>query len=226
MKRFFRLYQYFGPALLTPLAAFLWLRHYDGDCVRAAIAVAVPIAYAYIVPGVGMNVLRMWAFNARLRIGRFHPHHGFLFGSATAVLALATVGGPDEVLCWPSVLQAAALTGALLLAVNWAYDALAIRAGVLEVYNQPWSQGAGPWTIAADYVLWFFGLFGFVYAGGLRIIETLAPIDASAPVAMLAGSALLCATIVAPPLAYMLASRLRYGHTGCRPFTRAQGTAS
>jgi hypothetical protein len=226
MKRAFGLYQYLGPAILTPLAIWLWLRHYDGDRGRTAIAVTIPILYAYIVPGIGTNVLRMWAINARFRLGRFRPQHGFVFGAATAVLALATIGGPDVELRWTGVLQSAATTCALLLAVNWIYDALAIRAGVLEVYNQAWSEGRGPWRIAADYVVWFFGLFGFVYAAGLRILETLLPANPAPTAAFAAGLSLLCAVLALPPLAYIGASLLRHGHTGCCPFARpAEETA-
>ena len=58
MRRAFEAYQYVAPALLTPLAAWLWWRHYDGNAALAAIALVVPIAYAYIVPGIGTNLLR------------------------------------------------------------------------------------------------------------------------------------------------------------------------
>jgi hypothetical protein len=92
MRRAFEAYQYVAPALLTPLAAWLWWRHYDGDVALAAIALLVPITYAYIVPGIGTNLLRVWEFDTRLRLGRFRPHHGFVFGTATAMLALPTIG--------------------------------------------------------------------------------------------------------------------------------------
>ena len=54
----------------------------------------MPIAHAYIVPGIGTNVLRVWEFDTRLRLGRFRPHHGFVFGSATAMLVLPVIGAP------------------------------------------------------------------------------------------------------------------------------------
>ena len=46
MRRAFEAYQYVAPALLTPLAAWLWWRHYDGHVALAAIALVVPIAAA------------------------------------------------------------------------------------------------------------------------------------------------------------------------------------
>jgi len=222
MRTFFRLYQYWGPALLTPLAYWLWRRRCVGDASLAWIAVAVPIVYAYVVPGVGTNVLKMWAFNTRLKIGRFRPQHGFVFGSATALLTLLAIGPPDIPPTGAQVAFAGLRVGALLLAVNWIYDALAIRAGFLEVYNQPWSDGAGPWSIAADYVVWFFGLFGVILGAGLRYSEGALAAEPSATSAWALGTALLAAELTLPAAGYALASRLARGHWGCRPFRRSE----
>src|ERR1700704_2034849 len=114
MRRAFEAYQYVAPALLTPLAAWLWWRHYDGNVALTAIALVVPIAYAYIVPGIGTNLLQVWEFDTRLRLGRFRPHHGFVFGSATAILALLTVGSPSPHLQPSEVVRRALLTGPFL----------------------------------------------------------------------------------------------------------------
>jgi hypothetical protein len=220
MRRFFHLYQYIGPALLTPLAAWAWLRHYNGNAQLAALALLVPILHAYIVPGLGTNVLKMWAFNTRLRLGRFRPQHGFVFGSATALLTLACMGAPEARPSAGSVAGTAALAGALLLAVNWIYDALALKYGFLEVYNQPWADGAGPAAIAADYVPWFFGLFGVLYGAGLRIAEGALLQEPSTLRALALGAALLAATVTLPSLGYIAASYIRHGHNGCRPAAR------
>lgn len=226
MRRFFHLYQYLGPALLTPLAAWLWLQHYDGNMQLAALALLVPVFHAYIVPGLGTNVLKMWAFNTRLKIGRFRPQHGFVFGSATAILTLACMGAPQPRPSPADIAATAALAGALLLAVNWVYDALALRHGFLEVYNQPWADGAGPAAIAADYVPWFFGLFGVIYGAGLRVAEGALLTHASTPRALWLGAALLAAAALLPALGYIGASYLRHGHSGCRPARRRQALPS
>ena len=220
MRSVLHLYQYIGPALLTPLAAFAWARHYDGNWPLAALALLVPIVHAYVVPGIGTNVLKMWAFNTRFRLGRFRPHHGFVFGSATAALTLACIGAPDPQPTAAAIARTAALTGALLLAVNWIYDALALKHGVLEVYNQPWAEGAGPAAIAADYVPWFFGLFGVLYGAGLRVAEGELLANPVPARAFGLGALLIAATVLLPSLGYVAASFLRYGHSGCRPFTR------
>lgn len=220
MRRFFHLYQYLGPAILTPLAAFLWLRRYDGNFYLAGLALAVPILHAYVVPGVGTNVLKMWAFNTRLKIGRFRPHHGFVFGGATAILALPVLGAPDPTPTLATILATSALVGGLLLIVNWVYDALALKYGMLDVYNQPWADGAGPWTIAADYVFWFFGVFGLIFGAGIRIAEGALLVAPTLSRSVGLGALLLSATIVLPTLGYVIASLIRHGHNGCRPIAR------
>ena len=86
-KRALEWYQYLAPAVLTPLSFWLWWQHYVGDLWLVLTAWLLPILYAYIVPGVGTNVLKVWEFDTAFRLGRFRPHHGFVFGSATAVIA-------------------------------------------------------------------------------------------------------------------------------------------
>ena len=220
MRRFLHLYQYFGPALLTPLAAWAWWRHDGGNGPLAALALGVPILHAYVVPGIGTNVLGMWAFNTRLRLGKFRPQHGFVFGSATAVLTLPCMGAPDPAPGLAAIAVTAFCVGAVLLAVNWLYDALALKHGILEVYNQPFADGAGPAAIAADYVPWFFGLFGLIHGAGLRMAEGVLLNAPSATLALALGAALVAATITLPALAYVAASYLRHGHSGCRPLAR------
>src|SRR5688572_12641336 len=94
--RFFEVYQYAGPVLLLPLGYWLWSERYDGNEPIVALAMSVPIVFAYVIPGIGTNWLRLWEFNTRLRLGRFRPHHGFVFGAATSVLALMTLDYPPR----------------------------------------------------------------------------------------------------------------------------------
>jgi hypothetical protein len=222
MRRAFEAYQYVAPALLTPLAAWLWWRHYDGHVALAAIALVVPIAYAYIVPGIGTNLLQVWEFDTRLRLGRFRPHHGFVFGSATAMLVLPAIGAPTASPIMLDVLARGMAVAVLLGVLNWLYDALAIRAGFLKVYNQPWADGRDAWTIASDYAPWFFGVFGLIYAAGLKLAEgaLLAEPDTSRAIAV--GLAILAATLTLPTLGYVIQSYARHGHHGCRPIMRAE----
>jgi hypothetical protein len=222
MRRAFEAYQYVAPALLTPLAAWLWWRHYDGNAALATIALVVPIAYAYIVPGIGTNLLQVWEFDTRLRLGRFRPHHGFVFGSATAMLVLPAIGAPAGSPTMLDVLARGMAVAVLLGVLNWLYDALAIRAGFLKVYNQPWADGRDAWSIASDYAPWFFGGFGLIYAAGMKLAESALLAEPDAGRALGVGLAILAATLTLPTLGYVIQSYARHGHNGCRPIMRVE----
>ena len=213
MNGFFRVYEWLGPILFTPLAAWLWWVASSGNPKVVALAILVPVIHAYVVPGIGTNILKVWSFGSRTRIGHFRPQHGFVFGSATAsITALLFI-----LLELDKSLSAALVTGASLLAINWLYDALAIKHGMLAVYNQPWADGGSPAVIAGDYVIWFFGVFGLIYGAGMRMaMESLAP-DQPIEAVLLWILALVAATMFVPTLLYIFASRLRHGHNGCHP---------
>ncbi len=217
MRRAFEAYQYVAPAVLTPLGIWLWWRHYDGNAALATIAVLVPIAHAYIVPAIGTNILGVWEFDTRLRLGRFRPHHGFVFGSATALLVLPVLGTPAAHPTPVDVIRTGMLAGCILGGVNWLYDAAAIRAGILKVYNQPWANGRGAPTIAGDYAHWFFGGFGLIHGAGLKFAEGYLLTDPNPARALAAGSGLVTLTATLPTLGYVIQSFLRHGHHGCRP---------
>lgn len=217
MARLLRLYPYWGPLLFGPLAVLAWMRHWPDDPALVATALAVPILHAYVVPAIGTNVLGMWAFTTKVRIGRFRPHHGFVFGTATALITLPLIGPAEGDPSATGILATGLRVGAVLFLVNWIYDALALRHGILEVYNQPWSERAGPWRVALDYAPWFFGLFGVIWGIGLRLAEARLLGRSDPAAAMAVGAALVAATITLPTLGYLLASRVRHGHWGVRP---------
>jgi hypothetical protein len=223
MRRAFETYQYVAPAILTPLAAWLWWRHYDGNGALAAIAMLVPIVHAYVVPGIGTNILHVWEFDTRLRLGRFRPHHGFVFGSATAMLILLAIGEPSASPGFAEILRCGLLAVGILAPVNWLYDVAAIRAGILRVYNQPWAEGRGSMQIVNDYALWFFGGFGLIHGAGLKLAEGLLLNQSGAAPALAVGTALLAATTMLPTFGYVIWSYLRHGHHGCRPVIRSMG---
>ena len=223
MRRLLEAYQYVMPAVLTPLGAWLWWRHYDGHAALAVLALLVPIAHAYIVPGVGTNVLRVWEFDTRLKLGRFRPHHGFVFGSATAVLMLPALGTPTAHPTLADVATSGLIAAVILGAANWLYDVAAIRAGILKVYNQPWADARGSIAVVNDYAPWFFGGFGLVQGAGLKFAEGALLPAGGAGAATVIGLALLAATVTLPTLGYVLQSYLRHGHHGCRPIIPQAG---
>lgn len=218
MKPLFSVYAWAAPLLLAPLSAWLWYRELQGQWAPLLVAWAMPVLWAYIVPGVGTNVLKVWEFDVRLRLGRFRPQHGFVFGSATSMLAWAVHGAPAQ--GWGDVARQALVLASVLGFWNLLYDVRALQAGVLKVYNQPWADGQPAEAVAMDYAPWFFAGFGAVYGASLGLAEwqlqrLQSPLAAGL---VLAGSlSLACALPVA---GYVAQSRRRHGHNGTRPVPR------
>lgn len=208
--RFLNLYQYLGPLLLTPLAWWLWRDALDGDGSAAVAITALPILFAYVIPGLGTNWLHLWEFNTRLRLGRFRPHHGFVFGSATAVFAAVVLAPLPAEPNAGAVIRAGFVLGSVLAFWNWLYDIYAIEKGFLVVFNRPFAAGAGGAAIATDYAPAIFGAFGLVYGAEIPLLAWWSKQGALLPATALAALPLL----VVPPLAFMAVNRVRYGDWG------------
>ena len=218
MKFALRLYPYTAPLVLAPLAFYLWWSTYQQQWLPTLVAWLVPILWAYIVPGVGTNVCKVWEFDTRLKLGRFRPQHGFVFGSATAMLAWLVHGAPAHSAA--DVLRYGLVLCGVLGFVNYLYEVKALQAGVLKVYNQPWADGRGAEAIAYDYAPWMFGGFGAAYGVCIGAAEWGMQSGVlhdtpwhTAAVLVLA----LAACIGVPVLGFMQASRRRHGHAGTRP---------
>lgn len=217
MKKLLSYYQYIAPAVLTPLAWSLWTRVMPHVQLTLC-AWLVPILWAYIVPGIGSNVLKVWEFNTRLKLGRFRPHHGFVFGSATAMLAwLAHASAAQS---WSDVAQSSFVMAAVIGFWNVLYEIAAIRAGLLQVYNQPWADGEPAETIAMDYSPWFFGGFGAAYGGFLAMSEWFMPYPLPwwQCVLWVLGGLSIC--IAVPVFGFMQHSLRKHGHAGTRPIMK------
>jgi hypothetical protein len=220
MRVFFNIYQYLVPLVLFPVSYLLWLHHYEGQHAPVLLALSLPVVSAYVVPGLGTNWLRLWEFDTRLRLGRFRPQHGFVFGTATSLLALLCVQPVSPELRWLDVLRAAFVMGSVLGFWNWWYDIYAIKAGILHVYNRPYAAGEGAAAIATDYAPVYFGAFGAAYGAVLHIGQAvlltpgrehwLLPL-------LLAGNAVV---LVVPVLTYVAVAYLRTGTTGLKPVGR------
>jgi hypothetical protein len=216
--RFFDVYQYAGPVLLLPLGFWLWSERYGRDLRLVTLAMSVPIVFAYVIPGIGTNYLRLWEFDTRFRLGRFRPHHGFVFGSATSVLAWLAIDYPPRSYDTAEFLRSALVLGSVLAFWNWLYDCYAIKAGFIRVYTAPFARGESAETIATDYAPVLFGTFGACYGVCLRWFERTLAYDPSAePLWLLAvvshGACLAC-----PVAAYSAISFARRGDFGLRSY--------
>jgi hypothetical protein len=216
MKRLLSVYQYAAPVILTPLSFLLWKREYGGNLKLTVTAWLIPILWAYIVPGIGTNLLGVWELDTRLRLGRFRPHHGFVFGSATAAMAWLVHRAAAHDLF--DVAMSALILGSVIGFVNILYEVKALESGILRVYNQPWADGRGEAAIVLDYAPWFFGGFGAVYGAGLALMEWLDGKGILSPATFaVVFSIVLLLTLTVPAGGYVLQSIRRHGHWGTRP---------
>ena len=103
---FFNAYQYLAPLILLPVSYYLWWERLGNNHPLALLMLSIPVLFAYIIPAVGMNWLRVWGMNTRLKLGRFRPHHGFVFGSAISLCALLCVGPASPDFSWYGLAQA------------------------------------------------------------------------------------------------------------------------
>lgn len=216
--KFFQLYQFIAPLVLLPVSYCLWHARY-GEHAMALAAFSIPVMFAYVIPGIGTNVLRLWEFNTRFRLGRFRPHHGLLFGAATSLFAVISLPYAGEVSI-AQMLRAGFVLGSVLAFWNWLYDMYAIKSGFIKVYTQKQFEQATPEAVAADYAPVLFGTFGFLYATSLRWLESLFAQGASWPALWL--PLLVCHTVclAGPVLAFVAVSYLRTGQSGLRSYER------
>ncbi len=218
-KATLEIYQYVAPAVLTPLSLFLWWNTYEGNLWLTLVAWLTPIVYAYVVPGVGTNVLKVWEFDTRFRLGKFRPHHGFVFGSATASIAWLCHGDlANDAL---DVLRTSFIFASVLGFWNLLYDIKAVESGILRIYNQPWAENKGAEAITLDYAPWFFAGFGAIYGVGVSGAEWLATQGKmQASVFAFLYPVLLVVVIVFPVWGYCRRSYRIHGHSGCKPIEK------
>jgi len=216
--KFFHIYQYAAPLILLPLSYVLWLNRLEGYHRLVWFALSMPILSAYVIPGIGTNRLKLWEFNTRFKLGRFRPHHGFVFGSAISLLALVCVDPPAAEFSLPALLRAGFISGSVLAFWNWLYDIRAIKVGFIVMYNRQHAQGEGPEAIATDYAPIFFFTFGTLYGAALYagqyILLTLNRWDLFIPLLIVCNLIIL----TVPVSAFIAQSYLKNGYSGLRPY--------
>ena len=217
--RLLQIYQYAAPLILLPISYWLWSMRYGGDHRMVLFTLALPVTFAYVIPGLGTNWLRLWEFNTRFRLGRFRPHHGLVFGAATSLFAIAALARPDTHNL-ATILRGGFVLGSVLAFWNWLYDIYAIKAGFISVYTRKQADGGAAEVVATDYAPILFGTFGFCYGVAICGCE-LWLFDGGQwqlywP-AMLLGQFGCLAT---PVLAYVSFSFLRTGQSGLESYER------
>ena len=217
--RLFKSYQYAAQAILLPTSYYLWLRWLDYDHQLVFFMLSMPILFAYIIPDLGTNWLKLWEFSTGWRLGRFRPHHGFVFGSAISLLALLIVYARPLSLGPFDLIRTGLATGSTMAFWSWLYDRYAVKVGFLVVYTRSYYQNLVAEAIATDYAPVIFGTFCVCYGVAIHISQyyllELERWDLFGPFIIACNLVLLTALV----LAFVLYSLLRNGESGLGPFT-------
>jgi hypothetical protein len=206
------------------LSYYLWWRQFEGNHAFVWLMLSMPVLFAYVIPGLGTNWLKLWEFNTRLRLGKFRPQHGFVFGAATSLFAWVCLGWLPPSFSLIEFIRAGFILGSALAFWNWLYDIYAIQAGLIVVYNKPYAEKLGAAAIATDYAPVLFGVFGACYGLAIRLNQYfLLELGHWDYYGLLFISSNL-AGLAAPVVAFMGYSYLKYGETGLkRKVNRLEG---
>ena len=161
-KTFLFVYNYVYPFIGLPLLLWLWTR--DENAAFAGLVMGLPFVFGYLVPGIGTNILKLWRFRGHWVVGDYFIHHGFIY-AATMGLALYVGFVPAAGTGLWGLLGNMARTASIIGFVGWGHDLLAVRAGVIEIYNGPWKRGASPEAIVSHSTPLCYALLGAAYAG-------------------------------------------------------------
>jgi hypothetical protein len=151
-------------------------------------------------------------------MGKFRPHHGFVFGTGMSLLTLLCLDPQiNPSLTLYSLLQTGLLAGTFSGFWNWVYDIYAIKSGFITIYNRPWAAGAGAEAIAMDYAPLYFGVFGGLYSIEVMLIEHYLLVLQRSHWYwwFLLGTNIIATTL--PVSIYMLLYYWRHGELGIRP---------
>jgi hypothetical protein len=214
----FTAYQWIMSLAILPICYLAWYEKLDKRHDLTILVFIVPVVFGYVVPGVGTNLLKLWEFNAGVKMGRFTVLHGIVFGASCGLLSLLCC---DILLVKSSpfsMLKSAHVCGVVICFWNWIFDVYALHSGIAVIYNKPRALGKSCLSIASDYAPVYFGAFGICYGIHISILCTLRPLWNSLEFWVLA----LCSTmtsITVPIAAHSISSYLRHGYSGLLPYT-------
>ena len=219
MKHFYQIYQIVVPIFLFPLAYWLWLERFSGNHAVAALVMFVPVIAYYVFVIVGITRLRLWEMNTRPTIKGMRPHHGFVIGTATGLLAYLSLqsiavghGGLG------GILTAAFLVGSVFGFWNWWYETYAVKSGFISIYTKRIADGASAEEAVTDYAPLLFGSMGACHGAMVKTAENLLLPEHSMllywAIALTGGVAL----IAVPVILYLVVHRIRYGESGLRSY--------
>lgn len=141
---------------------FLWLWTRSGSLAFAGLVMGLPLVFGYLIPGIATNVLKLWRFRGPLVVGNFFVHQGFVYAATFGMELYVGFFPATQMNLWAfmgNILRTAAMT----VVIGWTHDLLAVREGVIEIYNGPWKRGAGPEAIVSHAAPLCYALLGGIY---------------------------------------------------------------
>jgi hypothetical protein len=152
------------PVPLTVLAFLLWRSAYGP--LYASYVLGLALAWGYVGPGIGTNLLGLWRFRWRfLRVGSYYLHHGFMYAPYMATMLWVAFGahyGASRPGPTGGAVVAIVLVNALVQGfVSTRHDVVGVRAGMIEVSCDESDLGH-----SAEEVVNAWGPLGFSLIGG------------------------------------------------------------
>ena len=127
LKTFYAVYQFVVPLTMFPLAYWLWWQRLGQDHAVASLILFVPVVFYQLFVMIGIVRLRLWRINTWPTIHGFRPHHGFVLGTASALLIYATMRMTPVGVGGPAAFLTSAFLGASVFGFwNWWYETYAI----------------------------------------------------------------------------------------------------
>lgn len=211
MKKFYNIYQYAAFLIIFPLSTYLWylkLRNWTD----VLIVISMPVLVAYVIPALGTNVTKLWAFNTRFKIGNFRFYHGFVLGASINIFGLMLfIVSPEYHGIWQTAFFSL-ISGGFIGFINWIYDTYAIKAGFIVVYNKETYENKSAHEIAAAYAPIYFFMFGAVYGVFLKVIQHYFAVRYDGIGFVIVGMYLV--SLILPTLVYAIFSYIRTGDFG------------
>ena len=219
LKTFYAVYQFVVPLTMFPLAYWLWWHRLDQDHAVTSLILFVPVVFYQLFVMIGIVRLRLWQMNTWPTIRGFRPHHGFVLGTAAALLIYITTRMTPVGAGGLAAFLTSAFLGASVFGFwNWWYETYAIKSGFISIFTKRVAEGASAEEAVTDYAPVLFGSMGACYGVMVRAAEILVLAEYSSlaywSVAIIGGLAM---TLV-PTALYEIVHRRRYGESGLRSY--------
>lgn len=167
-RKIMEYYTYFLPIPVCCLMFYLWLEKTNHDYRMSALVMLLPILYGYIVPGIGINLLKLWRFKGKMRMGGYYIHHGFMYAAHMTVCLYFSFGDISSLSpLLPSQMISIVVCSSVINAyVLWLHDIYLVKAGLVEIDSPPAKEGKSPEEIVFYYAPKGFFLLGMTYGMG------------------------------------------------------------